>query len=221
MRHFYDYDVYVFDCDGVLLDSNSMKIDAMAQALSALDGVAGGTEGCLEFFKNNFGLSREHHIDRFFADYIKLEEAVEEKPLKQALLSNYTQCVEERYYDAPLLPMVETILPKINGACFVASGTEAGQLTRVLEATGLCTYFLAIFGAPDRKHEVLARLKTEFDNKSHFVMVGDAAADYQAARANDFDFFGLTDFSNTPDELRRLCNGPHSRAVNDWCELVQ
>ena len=28
-----DYEVYIFDCDGVILDSNQLKIKAMKQAL--------------------------------------------------------------------------------------------------------------------------------------------------------------------------------------------
>ena len=34
MLIFKDYDTIIFDCDGVILDSNELKIDAMREALN-------------------------------------------------------------------------------------------------------------------------------------------------------------------------------------------
>ena len=66
MRQFFDYDVYVFDCDGVLLDSNTIKIDAMKSALASIKGVIAGQDECVEVFKRNFGSTLEQHMNRFF-----------------------------------------------------------------------------------------------------------------------------------------------------------
>jgi len=221
MRQFFDYDVYVFDCDGVLLDSNTIKIDAMKSALASIDGVIAGQDECVEVFKRNFGSTLEQHMYRFFDNCLTLDHNADAAELRDTLIKKYMSLVDQRYPNAEILPMAETVLQSVNAPCFVASGAEVGQLCGVLKAVGIEKYFEGVFGAPEKKVDVLGRLKSKFHDKSNFVMIGDAVADFNAAKANDFDFFGVTKFSNAPHELQRLCKDPNSKAINDWCELVQ
>ena len=221
MRQFFDYDVYVFDCDGVLLDSNTIKIDAMKSALASIKGVIAGRDECVEVFKRNFGSTLEQHMNRFFDDCLTLDHNADAAELRDSLIKKYMSHVDQRDPNAEILPMAETVLQRISAPCFVASGAEVGQLRKVLKTVGLIKYFEGVFGAPEKKIEVLGRLRTKFQDKSNFVMVGDAIADFNAAEANDFDFFGVTKFSNAPHELRRLCNEPYSKVVYDWVELVK
>ncbi len=221
MRQFFDYDVYVFDCDGVLLISNNIKIDAMKSALASIKGVIAGQDECIEVFKRNFGSTLEQHMNHFFNDCLTLDNNADARELRDSLIKNYSSLVDQKYAKAEILPMAETVLQRVNAPCFVASGAEVGQLCRVLKTVGIEKFFEGVFGAPEQKVDVLGRLKSKFHDKANFVMVGDAVADFNAAKVNDFDFFGLTEFSNSPHELRRLCNEPNSKAVNNWYELVQ
>ena len=59
------YEVYIFDCDGVIFDSNQLKIDAMRKALNKQFDNARLVTMCLDYFSHNFGKSRFHHIDHF------------------------------------------------------------------------------------------------------------------------------------------------------------
>ncbi len=65
MHPIYNYDVYIFDCDGVILDSNQLKIDAMKKALIKFFGDDHKIAECVEYFKRNFGTSRFHHVEHF------------------------------------------------------------------------------------------------------------------------------------------------------------
>ena len=52
MRQISDYDIYIFDCDGVILDSNQLKIEAMERALSALFTKKTEIDNCIHYFKH-------------------------------------------------------------------------------------------------------------------------------------------------------------------------
>jgi phosphoglycolate phosphatase-like HAD superfamily hydrolase len=220
MRQFFDYDVYVFDCDGVLLDSNTIKIDAMKSALASIKGVIAGQDECVEVFKRNFGSTLEQHMNRFFDDCLTLDHNADAAELRDTLIKKYMSLVDQRYPNAEILPMAETVLQRLNAPCFVASGANVRQLRRVLKTIGLVNYFEGVFGAPEKKVDVLSRLKLRFHDKSNFVMVGDAVADFNAAKENNFDFFGLTRCSIASDDLLKTCDGIQSKAVSGWHEFL-
>jgi beta-phosphoglucomutase-like phosphatase (HAD superfamily) len=67
-----DYGVLILDCDGVIFNSNSLKIKAMEMALLKQGIGDSQLQNCLYYFKNNFGKSRFHHIEYFVDKFIKL-----------------------------------------------------------------------------------------------------------------------------------------------------
>ena len=58
MNQLSKYDVIIFDCDGVIFDSNKLKIDAMRESLDSLSIRQDVVEQCCSFFAKNFGKSR-------------------------------------------------------------------------------------------------------------------------------------------------------------------
>lgn len=73
MHLIYNYELYIFDCDGVILNSNALKIVAMKEALLALSFSAGKVAECVEYFSKNFGKSRFHHIKYFIENILHVE----------------------------------------------------------------------------------------------------------------------------------------------------
>ena len=51
-----DYDVFIFDCDGVILDSNILKSEAFEHALTLED--KSDVERLIQYHKDNGGISR-------------------------------------------------------------------------------------------------------------------------------------------------------------------
>lgn len=72
-----EYEVYIFDCDGVILDSNHLKIEAMKNALEAHFSAQDLTEACVDYFRHNFGKSRFHHVAHFLDSILAIEEEKE------------------------------------------------------------------------------------------------------------------------------------------------
>ena len=97
MQSFYDYDVIIFDCDGVILDSNNLKIKAMEAALLKSNFPKNKIKKSIKFFNDNFGMSRFYHVD-YFVEVLNgdcdLEEAREDL---QSLIDEEKQYAKESF----------------------------------------------------------------------------------------------------------------------------
>ncbi|MEF1210741.1 hypothetical protein REH77_01085 [Vibrio alginolyticus] len=97
---FNGYDTVIFDCDGVILDSNNLKIDAMRNALRMAQVSELEIDKCCTYFKANFGKSRFHHVSYFVEHFItNADEALYER-----ILNCYSKQCEELYMEAQLTP---------------------------------------------------------------------------------------------------------------------
>jgi ssDNA-specific exonuclease RecJ len=52
-------------------------------------------------------------------------------------------------------------------------------------------------------------------------MIGELTAEYEVAKEKDFDTFALIDLPKKSDEMRRLFQNAHYKAVLNWSNLVQ
>ena len=97
---FKKYDTIIFDCDGVILDSNDLKIEAMREALYLANVMPHDIKLCCDYFKNNFGKSRYHHV-QYFIEHI-IENANE--GIYSQVLDIYSVKCEELYLSAEITP---------------------------------------------------------------------------------------------------------------------
>ena len=65
------YEIIILDCDGVIFDSNHLKLDAFRDALSKFHKDT--VDDFIKYFKNNFGTSRHHLIKVFIGEFLKQE----------------------------------------------------------------------------------------------------------------------------------------------------
>ena len=93
--HVDGYDVIILDCDGVIFDSNSLKIDAFRRVLSQYSTRI--VEDFINYFKNNFGTSR-YSLVKVFIEYFLKEEFDEIK--YNDILKRYGQECVGLYKDA-------------------------------------------------------------------------------------------------------------------------
>lgn len=74
---------------------------------------------------------------------------------------------------------------------FIATGAPEGEVRRIVERRGTASYFVAVFGSPRSKAEIVRGILAEHGFASGKVLfVGDAMADYNAARTVGVDFVG-------------------------------
>jgi phosphoglycolate phosphatase-like HAD superfamily hydrolase len=193
-----NYDVYIFDCDGVILDSNKLKIEAMKESLHECLGENRKINECLDYFKKNFGASRFKHINVFVNELLDLP-LIERSKAYESILRCYSEQCKKLYLKAELTPGVLEFIEGLAGKKYIASGSEQNELLDVFKERGLDIYFEKILGSPEAKVDLISKIVRE--TSCNAVMFGDAISDMNAALDNSIDFVAYTPYSNVRDEL--------------------
>lgn len=135
-------DLIIFDCDGVLVDSEPLAAAALASELAGC-GIATTAQECLD---NYTGLSLESVI------------ASIETRWARKLPLDFRERLKERDYDAfrrhlKPIPGVEALLSSLKKPKCVASSGSLEKLSVTLSATGLMPYFAPhVFSAEQVAH---------------------------------------------------------------------
>ena len=98
-----DYEMYIFDCDGVILDSNQLKIEAMKNTLKVYFSDQNMIEECLEYFRKNFGKSRFHHVAHFL-EKIFMIATKKQSEIELLILEDFSKRCRTLYLSAALTP---------------------------------------------------------------------------------------------------------------------
>ena len=202
MHPIYSYELYIFDCDGVILDSNALKVQAMKTALEVLCFGYREVDECINYFANNFGKSRFHHIKYFIENILSIKE-IDKARIEEKILNSFSQQCKALYLTAKLTPGFLEFIQSLPGRKYVASGSEQSELRAVFKSRGLEQYFVQVFGSPTAKTFLIANiLQSEINAKA--VMIGDAVSDFEASRSNGIDFFCYIPYSNVSDKMQKL-----------------
>ena len=205
MHQISKFDIYIFDCDGVVLDSNQLKIDAMQRAL--------------ESTINNFGRSRFHHIDVFIEKFLELDKAIENK-VKKNILEEYSAQCRSLYLQSDITPGFIDFINQLSGKKYIASGSEQQELRDVFKERGLNLYFDGIYGSPAKKSDLVREI-LKSNNSPNAVMFGDAISDLEASQINNIEFVAYIPFSNVPAELATKSQIANFKVIKTWPEIFE
>jgi phosphoglycolate phosphatase-like HAD superfamily hydrolase len=212
-------DVYTFDCDGVVLDSNSIKIEAMRGSLKELGFPEKTVHSCLEFFRKNFGISRDRHIN-YFLDNILDIELGSKKEVSEKLLANFSKRVSLQYVHAKFCDGILDFLQDIKNPCNIVSGSDQIELIDVLNKKGVISRFDYILGSPTTKVDNLTNLKKHYaDDVVHYYF-GDALGDYEAAKLAGYSFFGVLGCSLVSNALKNKCIAHDCEYINSFKDIL-
>ncbi|WP_275723453.1 HAD family hydrolase [Vibrio furnissii] len=198
MLKFNHYDVIIFDCDGVILDSNNLKISAMRVALENAAYPKAEIDVAVEYFAANFGKSRFYHIAHF-VDHI-LTGIQDREAAYNALLCDYSTACKQLYVQAEMTENFNLILEQVSADKHVASGSEQEELRQVFIERGMASHFGHILGSPVAKVDNVARIIASYQDKK-ILMVGDAKSDFDAAQENGIDFAFYLPYSNVQQQM--------------------
>lgn len=179
----------VFDFDGVIVDSNPIKVAALAELYRG-HGAAFGAE-IAAYYHRHAGVSR----DRMFQH---IEEVLLGRPVAPdriaALSRRFGELVEDAVTACPPIAGALEFVRRHTGAVrlSVASGTPEEELRRIVERRGWTPLFAAVRGSPMHKADVVAEiLRTQDLAPAQTVMVGDALTDLESAQRNGLPFVGI------------------------------
>lgn len=187
-----NYRTLVFDCDGVVLDSNRIKTKAFYQATLPYGETA--ARAMVEYHVANGGISRYKKFSHFLEQLIPEYAPGTRGPDREALLASYGGYVREGLLTCVIAPGLELLREQTSNARWlIVSGGDQVELRDVFAQRGIAEWFNGgIFGSPDTKEEILAR-ELEFRNiQQPALFLGDSKYDYQAACNAGLDFIFLT-----------------------------
>lgn len=189
------YATLVFDCDGVVLNSNRVKTDAFYEA--ALPYGEAAAKALVDYHVSNGGISRYKKF-AYFIDHL-----VPGKPGPglDELLSSYAVQVREGLMGCEVTPGLQALKESTPQARWlIVSGGDQAELREVFAERKLDEFFDGgIFGSPDTKDEILARELNRGNINRSALFLGDSKYDYQAANAAGLDFVFLSQWSEVDD----------------------
>lgn len=200
----------VFDCDGVLLDSNTLKTACFVEVLQASGFGPADIEAFVVFQRANFGLSRF----RLFEALLTWELATRPVVTQAMLLDSYSQAVRARYAFCAPTPGMRAVVADLarRTPLFVVSGSAEGELREVLAERQEAGFFRAIYGSPATKQENLRLVLAELEardaalDRQSVLFVGDAEADFRAAVDAGLHFVYMDRYSTAQARMRGLAS---------------
>ncbi len=174
-----DYGSVVFDCDGVLIDSNGVKSRAFQDILR--DEAAPHLDTFAEYRAARPGLSRHALFMFFFRDIAKRSDWMSRacsasRSFSEATISALASC--------PGISGVEEVLDHIAGwgiPCTVISAADQDDLNTILSIRGLKRHFAATRGGNRPKADHIRALLQEGTLRPPIIYFGDSLADWEAS----------------------------------------
>lgn len=190
-----DYKTLVFDCDGVVLDSNKVKTEAFHQATLPYGEAA--SKAMVEYHVANGGVSRYKKFAYFLEQIAPAHNSQQQGPDLESLLQAYARYVRQGLLSCAIAPELEALRQMTPEARWlIVSGGDQTELRDVFTQRSIAEWFNGgIFGSPDSKDEILARELASANIQQPGLFLGDSKYDYQAANSAGLDFVFLSGWS--------------------------
>ncbi len=174
----------VFDCDGVLLDSNPVKVAAFRAALAGEDPAV--VEAFVAEHRRTGGVSRYAKLERFYREIVNVADP--DRAIAAAL-ERFAAAAREGLRHCPEVPGIRAVLQRLSDrevARYVVSGGDEAEVREALLEHGLGAGWSGVFGSPTPKRAHFERLRANGELPAGSVYLGDAELDMRLA-----DEFGL------------------------------
>jgi phosphoglycolate phosphatase-like HAD superfamily hydrolase len=200
----------LFDFDGVILDSMTIRSYGFRKIFEKFDDKL--IEKLLRYHNENGGLSRYIKIKYFYNKLLGKE--ILEKDI-QNYANNFSEIMKKEltnkdYLIADTLEFIKDGFKEYN--LHIVSGSDGEELRFLCKELGVSNYFKSIHGSPTHKNELVESVL--FDNdyvEKETILIGDSVNDYEAAEANNIDFYGFNNPSLT---------GLSKQYLEDYKELL-
>lgn len=198
------YKTIVFDCDGVVLDSNVVKTEAYFRTAKNLGATDKEAQELVDYHVRLGGISRYHKFDYYLREILK--KPVTESAI-QELLDEFGRELEVGLMECEIATGLKELREITSDSNWlILSGGDQEELRTLFAKRTLSKgvsleqlFDGGIFGSPDNKDEVLAREKANGNVQLPALFIGDSKYDYEAADRAGLDFVFLSDWTEVAD----------------------
>tara|TARA_R110000765_G_scaffold76266_1_gene149452 strand:- start:2009 stop:2674 length:666 start_codon:yes stop_codon:yes gene_type:complete len=211
-----NYKTIIFDCDGVVLNSNKVKTQAFYNTALAFGQAA--AERLVKYHVERGGISRYKKF-QWFIDNLNKEDLAQSKdqPNLDNLLSSYAAEVHKGLRSCHIAEGLTELREKTKDSIWlIVSGGDQAELRELFAERDIAQFFDGgIFGSPDSKEVIMNREREQGNIKSPAVFIGDSQYDYTAVESvGDIDFIFVTDWSEF-DEYKQFFEEKESVTILD------
>lgn len=205
------YQTLVFDCDGVVLNSNKVKTEAFYKA--ALPYGEGAARQLVDYHVARGGISRYKKFEWFLENVV----AANARPDINELLGLYASEVRRGLLSCEIAQGLAELREKTKlSNWLIVSGGDQRELREVFAQRGIAELFdSGIFGSPESKDEILDRELRNGNIKEKAVFLGDSLYDYQASSLVGLDFIFVSKWT----EMEGWFSWTEKENINFICSL--
>lgn len=183
----------IFDFDGVILNSNSVKTNAFISLTSSFDPFF--SDQLLNYHISNGGVSRFKKIEWFVEKILKKND----KELVNKLVKEYGELVIKDFFNCQIRTNLFKLKKKLTGTkWFIASGGLEIEIKDFLNSKSLLSLFDGgVFGSPKEKIKIVEDILKNKDpmRKDKWFLIGDSIYDFECANFNKINFIFAKDWS--------------------------
>ncbi len=192
------YKTIVFDCDGVVLDSNITKIDSYFRTAKKLGATDAQAQALVDHHVEFGGISRYPKFVWYIEEILKQEATSD---LVQEYLEAFSLAVTKGLLRCKIADgLHELRLATLDTKWLVVSGGDQQEIRALFEKREIADLFdSGLFGSPDNKDTILAREKENGNIVFPALFIGDSKYDYQSSARAGLDFVFLSDWTDVPD----------------------
>jgi phosphoglycolate phosphatase-like HAD superfamily hydrolase len=189
------YKTLVFDCDGVVLNSNQLKIQAYFDVAIKYGADEKQAQALVDHHIQLGGVSRYPKFEYFLREIVK--EPVTDTAM-QSLLDDFGYEVKRRLINCEIAAGLLDLRQATSDARWIIiSGGDQIELREIFLERGLDDIFNAgIFGSPTDKDEILARELACGNITQPALFLGDSRYDHVASMRAGLDFVFLSDWTD-------------------------
>ena len=211
----HQYKTLIFDCDGVILNSNKIK----SQAFYDVTKIYGHepAQALKDYHILNGGISRYQKFEYFLTKILLKPIEIQELNM---LLFKFSQEVKNALLICEVAENIKELreLTK-NSKWLIVSGGDQDELRELFLQRNLDSYFDAgIFGSPNVKEQILEREKYNRNITGKSLFLGDSMYDYHVAKNAKIDFVFLSKWTEVNDWKGKFSN---NNTYMDLSELVK
>lgn len=192
---FNKYKSIIFDCDGVILNSN--KIKSLAFYETVLPYGINYANQFYSYHLENGGISRYNKFEFFINKILPNSFNID---INQ-LIFKFSALIKEKLVKCEVMCDIEKIrYYTMNSNWSVVSGGDEIELNYIFKIKNIDLFFNdGIFGSPLDKFQIINKCIYNGKYSSNVLFIGDSRLDYEVAKYFNFDFIFVsqwTEFKN-------------------------